>query len=152
MVVHTVFAKSFLLVRLILTQIFFIHLIFPKLLPFFIKDLEYEVFIMSDLDNGRRKMQVPEIGWTVGFHLCRIAVRFQQHFQETNTNLLHNSLFFQVLLCFRMQLFKYRCSLNIHSRPVARSENPGGARSTVVGIICPPGWDRVNCSAKNWEG
>ena len=62
MVVHTVFAKSFLLVRLILTQIFFIHLIFPKLLPFFIKDLEYEVFIMSDLDNGRRKMQVPEIG------------------------------------------------------------------------------------------
>ena len=59
MVVHTVFAKSFLLVRLILTQIFFIHLIFPKLLSF---DVEYEVFIMSDLDNGRRKMQVPEIG------------------------------------------------------------------------------------------
>ena len=23
-------------------------------------------------------------------------------------------------------------------RAVARSENPGGARSTVVGIICPP--------------
>ena len=26
----------------------------------------------------------------------------------------------------------------------------GGDRSTVVGIICTPGWDRVNCSAKNW--
>ena len=26
----------------------------------------------------------------------------------------------------------------------------GGARSTVVGIICPPGLDRVNCLAKNW--
>ena len=26
----------------------------------------------------------------------------------------------------------------------------GGAWSTVVGIICPPGWDRVNCLAKNW--
>ena len=25
----------------------------------------------------------------------------------------------------------------------------GGACSTVVGIICPPGWDRVNCLAKN---
>ena len=25
-----------------------------------------------------------------------------------------------------------------------------GACSTVVGIICPPGWDKVNCSAKNW--
>ena len=25
-----------------------------------------------------------------------------------------------------------------------------GAGSTVVGIICPPGWDRVNCLAKNW--
>ena len=30
--------------------------------------------------------------------------------------------------------------------------NSGGARSTVVGIICPPGWDRVNCLAKNWGG
>jgi hypothetical protein len=28
----------------------------------------------------------------------------------------------------------------------------GGARSTVVGIICPPGWDTVNCLAKNWGG
>ena len=28
--------------------------------------------------------------------------------------------------------------------------NLGGARSTVVGIICPPGWDRINCLAKNW--
>ena len=28
----------------------------------------------------------------------------------------------------------------------------GGAGSTVVGIIWPPGWDRVNCSAQNWEG
>jgi hypothetical protein len=27
-----------------------------------------------------------------------------------------------------------------------------GALSTVVGIICPPGWDRVNCLAQNWEG
>ena len=27
-----------------------------------------------------------------------------------------------------------------------------GACSTVVGIICPPGWDRVNCSAKHWGG
>ena len=26
----------------------------------------------------------------------------------------------------------------------------GGSRSTVVGIICPPDWDRVNCPAKNW--
>ena len=25
----------------------------------------------------------------------------------------------------------------------------GGARSTVVGMICPPGWDRVDCLAKN---
>ena len=24
----------------------------------------------------------------------------------------------------------------------------GGARSTVVGKICPPGWDRVSCLAK----
>ena len=28
----------------------------------------------------------------------------------------------------------------------------GGARSTVVGIICPPGWDTVNYFAKNWGG
>ena len=26
----------------------------------------------------------------------------------------------------------------------------GGAHSIVFGIICPPGWDRVNCFAKNW--
>ena len=25
-----------------------------------------------------------------------------------------------------------------------------GARSNVAGIICPSGWDRVNCSAKHW--
>ena len=25
-----------------------------------------------------------------------------------------------------------------------------GARTTLVGIIWPPGWDRVNCSAINW--
>ena len=29
-------------------------------------------------------------------------------------------------------------------RPFARSENLGGAGGIVVGIICPPGWDRVN--------
>ena len=28
----------------------------------------------------------------------------------------------------------------------------GGASSSVVGIICPPGWNRVNWSAKNWGG
>ena len=27
-----------------------------------------------------------------------------------------------------------------------------GAWITAVGIICPPGWDRVNCLAKNWGG
>ena len=27
----------------------------------------------------------------------------------------------------------------------------GGAISKVVGIICPPGWNRVNLSAKNWR-
>ena len=26
-----------------------------------------------------------------------------------------------------------------------------GAISNVVGIICPPGWNRVNLSAKNWR-
>ena len=36
---------------------------------------------------------------------------------------------------------------SIHIRAVARSENLGGSCSTVVGIICPPGWDRVNCLA-----
>ena len=28
----------------------------------------------------------------------------------------------------------------------------GGTHSTVVGIIWPPGWDRVNCLAENWGG
>ena len=28
----------------------------------------------------------------------------------------------------------------------------GGARSTVVGIICSPDWDRLNCSANKWGG
>ena len=28
----------------------------------------------------------------------------------------------------------------------------GGARSTMVGIICLLGWDRVNCLAKHWGG
>ena len=27
----------------------------------------------------------------------------------------------------------------------------GGALSTVVGIICPPGWDKVSCLAKTWK-
>ena len=30
--------------------------------------------------------------------------------------------------------------------------NFGGARSTVVVTICPPGWDRVNCLAKKRGG
>ena len=46
-----------------------------------------------------------------------------------------------------------RCNLNCRSelrqwqgrRKVWKSE---GASNTVVGIICPPGWDRVNCLAK----
>ena len=42
-------------------------------------------------------------------------------------------------------------SLKHSSRAVARSENPVRALSTVVGIICPPGGNRVNCSNKNWE-
>ena len=39
-------------------------------------------------------------------------------------------------------------------RAVARSENPEGrgAHSTVVGMICPPGWDRVNCLAQKPGG
>ena len=28
----------------------------------------------------------------------------------------------------------------------------GGAYSTMMDIFCPPGWDRVNCSDKNWGG
>ena len=37
----------------------------------------------------------------------------------------------------------------LENRAVGKSENPGGS-SKVVGIICPPGWDRVNWSAKIW--
>ena len=37
-------------------------------------------------------------------------------------------------------------------RAVVRYEIPGGACTTVVGIICPHDRDRVNCSAKNWRG
>ena len=29
---------------------------------------------------------------------------------------------------------------------------PDKAHSTVVGIICPPGWDRVNCNPKFRQG
>ena len=41
------------------------------------------------------------------------------------------------------------CPAPSFCRAVARSENPkgGGAHTTGVGIICPAGWDKVNCSA-----
>ena len=32
----------------------------------------------------------------------------------------------------------------LDSRAVRRSENPVGASSNMVGIICPPGWDGFN--------
>ena len=35
------------------------------------------------------------------------------------------------------------------SKTVGRSGNPWGAGSIVVGIICPPGWDRVNWVSQN---
>ena len=41
-------------------------------------------------------------------------------------------------------------SVNVQAR--RKVWKSGGAGSTVVGIICPPGWDRVNCLAKNWGG
>ena len=39
-------------------------------------------------------------------------------------------------------------------RAVRRSKNPGGggASSNVVGLLPLPGWNRVNWSAKIWEG
>ena len=38
-------------------------------------------------------------------------------------------------------------------RTVARSKNPGGgAFNTVVGIICPPGWDRVRLVCQKLKG
>ena len=39
-----------------------------------------------------------------------------------------------------------------HTRadPSSKKTEGAGARRTVVHIIWPPGWDRVNCSTKNW--
>ena len=67
---------------------------------FFIKDSEYEVFIMSDLDNGRRKMQVPEIGWTVGLHL-ELPWDFINIFKKPILTCYVIPYFFQVLISFR---------------------------------------------------
>ena len=48
--------------------------------------------------------------------------------------------------CFLFLYWQFRTIYVL--RAVARSENTG-AWITVVGIICPPGWDRVNGLAKN---
>ena len=47
-------------------------------------------------------------------------------------------------LAFLPSIFLASC--HVLSRAVAMSENPGGACSTGMGLICPPGWDRMNCS------
>ena len=44
------------------------------------------------------------------------------------------------------------CPARVPYMAIGRSENPGGAHSTGWGIMCPPGWDRVNWSAKDWVG
>ena len=60
-------------------------------------------------------------------------------------------LFF--LLAFQISPESYACS---HGRAVGRSENPGMPLNIIclkyylLGIICPPEWDRVNWSAKFW--
>ena len=43
-------------------------------------------------------------------------------------------------------------NLTTGPEPSQGLEIRGGARSTVVDTICPPGWDRVNCSAKKTGG
>ena len=54
------------------------------------------------------------------------------------------------LTLFLLNKYKYLQMSEQGRRKVWKSG--GGACSTVVGIICPPGWDRVNCFAKNWGG
>ena len=50
----------------------------------------------------------------------------------------------------RVKSCYYSRTTTVPCRAVPRSKKGGGACSAVVGIICPPGWDRVNRSAKNW--
>ena len=64
-------------------------------------------------------------------------------------------IIFRYILLESNQIFSIRllfCSTMHEVMRQARGKvwKSGGARSTVVGIICPPGWDRVNCLAKNW--
>ena len=61
------------------------------------------------------------------------------------------------VFCWHMYLrkkgTKERSKKDYRTKKVAGSSQGlkiRGARSTVVGIICPPGWDKVNCLAKNW--
>ena len=51
-------------------------------------------------------------------------------------------LFIRTIFCFIL--------IHVTSGP-SQGLKIRGACSTVVGIICPPGWDRVNCLAKNWS-
>ena len=43
-------------------------------------------------------------------------------------------------------------SYEVCSRAVGRSKIREGGGGHVVGIICIPGWERVNWSAKSWRG
>ena len=48
--------------------------------------------------------------------------------------------------------YTYYICISIYSQGRRKAWKSGGACKTVVGIICLPGWDRVNCFAKNWGG
>ena len=80
--------------------------------------------------------------------------RFITHIKKTSVPHLTISKA-QCLRHFTQQLF--RSFKKRHPwkmvRDDGRSENrERGASSNVVGRICPPGWDRVNWSAKIWGG
>ena len=66
---------------------------------------------------------------------------------------------FSIVLYFKIQYSGTKAvislNLGVRSGNILPDEQDkvwesGGAWITVVGIICPPGWDRVNCLAKNW--
>ena len=131
---------------------------------------------LTDLNKWTKQIRQskshPSVTWRQIF--C-IKEQFNLNWNACGNLILKNSIHLSIEFCWHSFLENHtertiyifrkltwvstRCSLDgflrlfqplqIVHRAVGRSENSGGARSNVVGIIWPPCWDRVNWSAKN---
>ena len=70
--------------------------------------------------------------------------------KSASSSMAHNCRRSSGILVFSLKPFPPRKKTNIQGRH--GEFEPDKAHSNVVGIICPPDWDRVNCNPKFRQG